>query len=189
MLAHNNGQTINFSAFGKSLGVSHTSIKNYVDLLESTFMVDSIGPYISNMGKRLVKAPKVYVCDSGLTASLLGLEGFDQLAGHPAFGSLWEQIVLTNLRSNFPEAEFFYYRTSNGAEIDFVMKWKDKILTVECKSTKSPVFSRGNHAAIEDIKPEQTYVVAPIFDSWILSKNIKVVSLLHLITNIRENYS
>jgi predicted AAA+ superfamily ATPase len=73
MLAHNNGKTADYSTFAKSLNVSSVTVKNYIDLLESTFMVEVVAPYISNMGKRLVKAPKVYISDSGITAALLGL--------------------------------------------------------------------------------------------------------------------
>ena len=90
MLAHNNGKTADYSTFAKSLNVSSVTVKNYIDLLESTFMVEVVAPYISNMGKRLVKAPKVYVSDSGITAALLGLYNFDALSAHPSFGTIWE---------------------------------------------------------------------------------------------------
>jgi hypothetical protein len=98
MLAHNNGQTVDYSSLAKSLGVSAVTIKNYIDLLESTFMVDVVQPYISNLGKRLVKAPKVYISDSGICSTLLGLFSFEAMSGHPSFGAMWEQIVLHNLK-------------------------------------------------------------------------------------------
>jgi len=88
MLAHVNGQTVNYSSLGNSLGVSNQTVKNYIDLLKSTFMVDVVEPHISNLGKRLVKASKVYISDSGIVGALLGIRSFTDLAGHPAFGKV-----------------------------------------------------------------------------------------------------
>lgn len=180
MLAHNNGQTVDYSSFAKSLGVSSVTVKSYIDLLESTFMVEVIQPYISNMGKRLVKAPKVYVSDSGITAALLGLKDFSTMSGHPSFGSIWEQIVLTNLKGLFPSASFYYYRTSNGAEMDFVMTLENNVFAIECKSSLSPVLTKGTYNALEDIKPVRTIVVAPVDKGWQLKPGIEVASILEM---------
>lgn len=177
MLAHVNGQTVNYSSFASSLGVTSETVKNYVDLLTGTFMVEVVPPYISNLGKRLVKSPKVYISDSGITAGLLGLRNFVELSGHPAFGSIWEQIVLSNLKGLYADADFFYYRTTNGAEIDFVMKVRNKVFAIECKASYSPVLSKGNYLAIEDVMPEYTFVVTPSADSWSMKEKIDVVSL------------
>ena len=186
MLAHTNGQTINLSMFAKSLGVSDTTVKNYIDLLEDTFMVRSLPPYISNLGKRLVRSPKVYIADSGITAALLGLRDFGQIMGHPVFGSLWEQTVLTNLAGEFEEAEFFFYRTSGGAEMDIVMKYYNTVFAIECKATLSPSLSQGTYNAIEDIAPAHTFVVAPVAQGWARKPGIDVVSLGELIARIKE---
>lgn len=177
MLAHVNGQTVNYSSFASSLGVTSATVKNYVDLLTGTFMVEVVPPFISNLGKRLVKSPKVYISDSGITAGLLGLRNFVELSGHPAFGSIWEQIVLSNLKGLYADADFFYYRTTNGAEIDFVMKVRNKVFAIECKASYSPVLSKGNYLAIEDIAPVQTFIVTPSADSWSMKEKIDVVSL------------
>ena len=186
MLAHTNGQTTNLSLFAKSLGVSDTTVKNYIDMLQETFMVESLPPYISNLGKRLVRSPKIYIADTGITTALLGLRDFTQIAGHPVSGSLWEQMVLTNLKGEFEDAEFFFYRTSGGAEIDIVMKYYDKILAIECKSSFSPSLSRGNHNAIDDINPYASFVVAPVTDGWPLKNGIDVVSLTNLIKRVKD---
>ena len=186
MLAHTNGQTANLSLFAKSLGVSDPTVKNYIDLLQETFMVMQLPPYISNFGKRFVRAPKIYLADSGITAALLGLRDFSQIAGHPVSGSLWEQMVLANLKGEFEEAEFFFYRTSGGAEMDIVMRLYDKVIAIECKSTLSPSLSRGNHNAIEDINPVMTFVAAPVPKGWSLKPKIDVVSLAELVKRIRE---
>ncbi len=185
MLAHVNGQTVNYSNLGNSLGVSNQTVKNYIDLLKSTYMVDVVEPHISNLGKRLVKAPKVYVSDSGITAALLQIRSFEELSGHPAFGSIWESVVLSNLRGIFPDAEIFYYRTAGGAEIDFVLKFGRQTIAIECKASYAPSFSKGNHVAIADIKPRHTFIAVPSTDSWAMSKGIDVVSLIDLIKRVK----
>jgi len=177
MLAHLNGQTVNYSHLGNALGVSNQTIKNHIDLLESTFMVHLVQPYISNMGKRLVKSPKVYVADAGVAATLLGIGSFQELSGHPSFGAIWEQIILSNIKGTFPDAEIFYYRTTNGAEIDFVIKLDNRTFAVECKASFTPSLSKGNYLAIEDISPEHTFVVTPSPENWSMNKEIDVVSL------------
>lgn len=184
MLAHVNGQTVNYSNLGNSLGVSNQTVKNYIDLLKSTYMVDVVEPYISNVGKRLVKAPKVYVSDSGIVSALLGIRSFADLSGHPAFGSVWETVVLANLRGTFPEAEISFYRTAGGAEIDFVVELDNQIIALECKASYSPSLSKGNHIAIADIQPKHTFVVIPSSDSWAMSKGVDVVSLTDLIEKL-----
>lgn len=184
MLAHVNGQTVNYSTFATSLGITSTTVKNYIDLLAGTYMVEILSPYISNLGKRLLKSPKVYISDSGITAALLGLRNFEDLSGHPAFGSIWEQIVLSNLKGLYPEAEFFYYRTTNGAEVDFVMKIKNTIFAIECKASYSPILSKGNYLAIEDIAPKHTFIVTPSSNSWSMKEKIDIVSLNELKSKI-----
>jgi predicted AAA+ superfamily ATPase len=186
MLAHLNGQTVDYSTIGRSMGVSNVTVKNYIDLLESTYMVEVVPAYFSNLGKRLVKSPKVYVADSGLQATLLGLRDFDALTGHPSFGAIWEQIVLSNIKGNFPNAEVSFYRTSNGAEVDFVVSLKNKTYIVECKHSLSPVLSKGNYLSIEDIAPSQTFVVAPVKQGWALKEGIEVVSLKELIVGLMQ---
>ncbi|MDR2582474.1 MAG: ATP-binding protein [Fibromonadaceae bacterium] len=184
MLAHLNGQTVNYSNLGNALAVSNQTVKNYIDLLSGTYMVDVVLPYISNLGKRLVKAPKVYISDSGIAGALLGIKGFSNLLGHVAFGAIWEQIVLSNIKGNFPNAEIFYYRSSSGAEMDFVVKLNGKIFAVECKASFTSTLSKGNFFAIEDISPERTFVVSPSEDNWSIKKGIDAVSISGLIDGL-----
>ncbi|MBW7888998.1 MAG: ATP-binding protein [Bacteroidetes bacterium] len=186
MLAHVNGQTVNYSHLGNSLDVSNQTVKNYIDLLKSTYMVDVIPPHATNLGKRLVKSPKVYISDSGIATALLGVRSFEELSAHPTFGAIWESIVLANMRGNFPDAEIFYYRTSGGAEIDFVMKSRKHIIAIECKASYSPTLTKGNYVAIEDIKPAHTFIVTPSTESWQMKKNIDVVSLEKLIKELAK---
>ena len=186
MLAHNNGQTVNLSTIGGSLGISHTTVRNYLDLLQETFMVYILPPFTSNTGKRLVKSPKVYIADTGIVTALLGLEDFDKITGHPVFGSLWESLVIANLKGMFPRAELSFYRTSNGTEIDILLQLSGKLIAIECKASVAPTLSRGSYSAIEDIAPLHTFVVAPVLQSYPLKPGITIVTLSDLFNEIRE---
>jgi predicted AAA+ superfamily ATPase len=186
MLAHLNGQTVNYSDLGRALGISNQTIKNYIDLLESTYMVHVVRPYVSNLGKRLVKAPRVYVADSGVDAALINIRSFQDLSGHPSFGAIWEQIVLSNIKGMFPDVEVFFYRTSGGAEIDFVLKLRNQIIAVECKASYTPSLTEGNYSALKDIAPEHTFVVTPSPDSWSMKEGIDVVSLRELLERLKK---
>lgn len=185
MLAHINGQTANYSLLASALGVSSVTVKNYIDLLEATFMIEVVPPYFSNIGKRLTKAPKIFIADSGITTALLQIRNYESLIGHPVFGSVWEQLVLSNLKGNFQGAEFFHYRTSNGAEIDLVMKYRGKTFAIESKASASPVLSSGNYFAVEDIKPDVFFVVAPVEQGWKMKREVEIVSVLELVEKIR----
>lgn len=177
MLSHLNGQTINYSTLGNSLGITSTTVKTYIDLLASTYMVEVIPPYISNLGKRLVKAPKIYISDSGISAALLGLKSVDDIFGHPGLGQLWEQIVLSNLKILYPGAEFYFYRTSNGSEVDFVMKYHNKVYVIECKSSYTPILTKGNYNAFEDISADKVFIVTPSKSNWSMKEGIDVISI------------
>jgi predicted AAA+ superfamily ATPase len=186
MLAHNNGQTLNLSRLGESLGVSHTTIRNYVDLLEHTFMVKQLPPWHGNTKKRLVKSPKVYLTDSGVTATLLQLKGFDQVAGHPVFGSLWESVVFMQLNAHIPHAEFSFYRTNHGNELDFILSFPDSTIAIECKASVAPTLSKGTYKALEDVNPDQLFVVAPIDTGYSMKEGIDVVSLSELVERVTD---
>lgn len=180
MLAHNNGQTLNCSQLGASLGVADTTVRTYVDLLKETFMLEQVPPYVSNLKKRLVKAPKVYLSDVGITNVLLGLHSFDDLYSHPGYGAAWEQVVLTNIRGHLPSAEICFYRDSNGNELDFVVRSGTRVIAVECKCSSAPTVERGTYAAMEDVRPDKTLVVAPVKEGYPLNERIAVVNLSEL---------
>jgi len=177
MLAHSNGQTSNYSAMTASLGISTTTVRNYIDLLASTYMVDIVEPYSSNLGKRLVKSPKVYLADSGITLSLLQIRSYEDLLGHPGLGALWEQVVLTHIKAWLPQAEISFYRSFQGSEFDFVIQHDAQCFAIECKMSSTPTLSKGNYLALEDIKPDYTYVVTPQQDQWPLADGIEAISL------------
>lgn len=180
MLAHCNGQTMNYARLGASLGVADTTVRSYVDLLRDTFMVEQIPPYVSNLKKRLVKSPKVYLSDSGITNALLGLTSFEDLYSHPAYGACWEQVVLANIRGLRPSAEIFFYRDSNGNEVDFVVKSGSRVVAVECKCSSAPSVSSGTYAALDDVRPAKAIVVAPVKEGYALNERIDVVGLAEI---------
>jgi uncharacterized protein len=180
MLAHSNGQPLNYSKIGESLGTSHTTVRTYTDLLEGTFMVRQLEPYRENTKKRLAKTPKVYLTDTGITTALLQLRNFDQASGHPVFGSLWETAVLIHITELFPDLSITYYRDNNGNEVDLILSDGHRRLAVECKASLSPSLSRSNHNALNAIKPDRSFVAAPVEEGYPLTRDINVVSLEEL---------
>lgn len=182
MLANLNGQMINYSAIAASLGVSHSTVRNYTDLLGSTFMCKLLQPYGQNPRKRLVKTPKIYLSDIGISNALLRITDFEQMAGHPSFGAAWESVVLSHLLSLCPHYEYSFYRTSHGAEVDIIAESGNKRFAIECKASASPKISAGTYTAIRDINPMASLVVAPVKKGWPMQKGITIVSLSECIS-------
>lgn len=177
MLAHFNGQTANYSALASSLGVSDMTVRRHIDLLANVYMVEVVPPFVSNLGKRLVKSPKVYIADSGLAAALLNVRNFEDWQAHPGLGAAWEQIVLSNLKGRLPGVDVSFYRSSRGAEMDFVVQRGQKVVAVECKCSLSPSLTKGTAFALEDIQPLKTFVAAPVSEGWAMKPGVDVVSL------------
>jgi len=177
MLAHIHGQVVNRAQLANSLDISATTVQNYIDLLSSTFMIELIPPLLPNLGKRLIKSPKVYLNDSGIVANLLSILNMDQLFGHSAYGAFWEGIVLAQIRAAMPHCKIYFYRTSNGAEVDFVIETGNQRIAVECKASKSPRLTKGNLIAIDDIKPDIILIACPVDKGWPFKTNTQVVNL------------
>ena len=186
MTAHVNGQTANYSLLASALGVSSATIKTYIDLLSSTFMIKLLPPYLANMKKRMVKAPKIYLNDTGIVNALLGIGNFEVLAGHPSIGPTWETLVLTNLQGHFPQAAYYFFRTSHGAELDIIMKYNGKTVALECKTGTTPSLSKGNHRVIHDLNPVKTFIVAPVKTGWPAKPGIEVTNPEELIVQLKQ---
>ncbi len=161
MLAHEQGSLLNAAALGRSLGVSGKTIASYLDLLVDLLLVRRLQPLHANVGKRLVKAPKIYVRDSGLVHTLLGLDTREAVLGHPVTGASWEGFVVENLLSCAPErSQAWFYRTAAGAEMDLVLdlpggeRW-----AIEVKRSSAPKLSKGFHQARADLQPHHCFVV------------------------------
>jgi predicted AAA+ superfamily ATPase len=182
MLAHNQGTLLNAAGIARGLGVSGATVGNYLDLMVDLLLVRRLPPRLTDVGKRLVRSPKVYVCDSGLLHSLLGIADKKALLGHPVVGGSWEGLVVENLIALAGEdAEAGFYRTSGGAEVDLVLSWPDgREWAIEVKRTLSPKVERGLRSALADIEPERSFVVYPGEESYPLGGGVEAVSLPEL---------
>jgi len=145
MLAHSQGGQLNIAKIGANLDVTGPTTKRYIELLEDLLLTRSIRPWSGNIGKRLVKAPKVYIRDSGLVHALLNLKTMDDVLGHPVVGSSWEGFVVENLLASLPVGVTpWFYRTSAGAEIDLVIEQNTKKkYAIEIKRSLTPKLSKG----------------------------------------------
>ena len=178
MLAHLHGQLFNASAIAGSLGISASSTGRYLDHLCDTLMVRRLEPYFINLGKRLVKSPKVYVRDSGLLHSLLGIREVNDLLGHPSTGASWEGFVVEQIANHLPAgATLSFYRTIAGAEMDVVVELGQKRIGFEVKFSSAPAVTRGFWQANQDLSLNSAYVVAPVQEGWPMRDNAAVISV------------
>ena len=189
MLAHTQGGLLNASTLANSLGVDSKTIANYLDLMVDLLLVRKLSPYHVNIGKRLVKAPKVYVRDSGLAHTLLGIKTFDDLVVNPINGLSWEGFVIENILNAMDTNAFgpFFYRTATGNEIDLVLEQNLKPkFAIEVKRTAAPKISRGMRQSIEDLKPAHTFIVCPVDYGYPLDAHISVVNLPELLRELKR---
>ncbi len=182
MLAHHQSSLLNAAEFARSLGVDGKTVASYLDLMVDLLLVRRLEPWHANVGKRLVKSPRIYVRDSGLVHTLLGLPTLDDVSGHPISGASWEGFVIESLCSALPEgARANFYRTSAGAEIDLVLTLPgDRKWAVEIKRSLSPKVERGFHHACADLLPERKLVVYPGGEAFPLAGDIEVLPLRQL---------
>ena len=182
MLANLQGTVLNASQLARSLGVSTQSVTRYIDLLVDLLVVRRLPSYHINSGKRLVKSPKVYIRDSGLLHALLGLETFEQLAGHPVYGASWECFAMETLLTQLPWAsKAYFYRTSAGAEMDLVIENPDRSLwAIEIKRGLSAKPERGFYTACKDLNPEKSFLVHSGEDRYPLTEQIEAIGLKEL---------
>jgi predicted AAA+ superfamily ATPase len=179
MLAHVQGGLTNASQLAKSLEVSSVTISRYLDLMVDLLLVRRLQPWAQNIGKRLVKTPKVYLRDSGITHALLNIGQYNDLLGHPVVGGSWEGFVIENILSVAPDHVLpFYYRTTNGAEIDLILEFSGKEKwAVEIKRNSSPILSKGFYMACQDVKPDKKFVIYSGQDTFSMSDNVTAISL------------
>ena len=188
MLAHNHGQLLNAAQLARSLGSSPQTVTRYVDLLADLLLVRRLPPLITNVGKRMVKSPRVYVRDSGLVHALLGLATLRDTLGHPVAGASWEGFVIENLLAIAPpRTDAAFYRTAAGAEIDLVLTFANgQRWAVEIKRSLSPSLERGFHHARQDLEPDQSWLVYPGQDRYPKASGVEVISLLELMQTLAE---
>ncbi len=179
MFAHRQGGLLNAAQLARNLGVDGKTIAHYLDLMVDLLLVRRLPPRLANAGKRLVRSPKVYVRDSGLVHALLGLIDKDALLGHPVVGASWEGMVIESLLAVAGRhADGSFYRTSAGAEIDLVLTWRDgSEWAVEVKRTLAPKLDRGLRSAIEDVKPERSFVVYSGTERFRLASGVEAIDV------------
>ncbi len=184
MLAHHQGGLLNASELGRSLAISTQTVTRYIDLLVDLLLVRRLQPYHANLGKRLVKAPKVYVRDSGLLHALLNIETLDRLAGHPVIGASWEGFVLENLLAVLPwRTQPLFYRTAVGAEIDLVLERPDGARwAIEIKRGLAAKLERGFHHACQDLKPAKAFVVYSGEERYPVADGVEAISVREMAT-------
>ncbi len=182
--AHLHGQLLNSSKLGESMGVSHHTVRSYIDMLEQSFVLRVLRPYESNLKKRLIKSPKVYIRDSGILHALLDIENHNDLLGHPVYGPSWEGLVIENILSLLPNWEASFYRTSSGSEIDLILEKGNKRVAVECKGSTSPDLNRGFWNTVSELKFKEVWVVAPVREAYPIEKGVMVAPLHQVIEHL-----
>lgn len=168
MISHNQGGIWNGQMYANSLGASGPTIKRYLNFLEGAFLVRVLEPWFVNTNKRLVKSPKVYVRDSGLLHTMLGLTTYSDVLGHPVAGGSWEGFVIEQIITTMPESvRAFYYRTHHGAEADLVLvRGLKPVAALEIKLNNAPTISKGFFQTLTDLKLKKGYVVTPKADAY-----------------------
>lgn len=188
MLAHNQGEQVNVSKLAGGLDVSVPTVTRYIELLEDLLLVRTLRPWAGNIKKRLVKAPKVYIRDSGIAHALLHLTTRDDVLGHPVAGASWEGFALENILAVLPEgATSWFYRTAAGAEIDLVIEQGVRQrMAIEIKRSLAPSVSKGFHVGCEDLHATRRYIIYPGTERYPVSNGVTVMPLVDMMTELRE---
>ena len=186
MLAHNQSGIFNASMLARSLEVSSVTVGRYLDLMVDLLLVRRLQPWTSNVGKRLVKSPKVYIRDSGITHALLNIESYNDLLGHPVAGGSWEGFVIENILSVAPgNVRSYYYRTAGGQQIDLLLEFSgQERWAIEIKRSTVPVLSKGFYQACEDIRPDKIFVVYGGQDRFPMQEDIIAIPLPKLMEEL-----
>ncbi len=180
MIAHVHGNILNFSELGRSMAISDHTVRRYIDILTGTFVVRTVQPWHENISKRQVRAPKIYIRDTGLLHSLLRIESSEMLSGHPKLGASWEGYAMEGLIHFFdwPSENIFYWATHSGAELDLLVFSNGKRIGFEFKMTDNPKSTKSIQVAIETLKLDELIIVIPgVQISFELSGKLKVRSL------------
>jgi predicted AAA+ superfamily ATPase len=180
MVAHYHGQTWNAAEPARALGVGESTARRHLDLLTDALMIRQLQPFHTNLRKRQVKSPKIYVRDTGLLHQLLGIGTLKELLTHPKIGPSWEGFVIEQVLSSEPHDEAFFWATHQGAEIDLVLRRGDRLLGVECKRTDTPRVTRSIRIAQEDLGLSRIAVVHPGVKRYPLSDTVEAIPLSEL---------
>ena len=180
MVSHYHGQTLNLSELGRSFGVSDHTVRRYLDILSGTFMIRLLPPWHANVGKRLVKAPKLYVRDSGLFHALHAIAAFPQLESHPKLGASWEGFALEQAVRLMDVSRPHFWRTHTGAELDLVWQARGALWGMEFKYQDAPGMTKGIRAVLRDLPLRHLWIVYPGPDRYRLDEAVSVLPLAGL---------
>jgi len=181
MVAHYHGQTWNAAELARALAISESTVRRYLDLMTGVFMVRQLPPWFENLGKRQVKAPKVYIRDSGLLHSLLGIGSRRDLELHPKVGASWEGYAVEEILKALRPDEAYYWATHQGTEIDLLLFKRGRRIGIECKRMDAPVLTPSMRIALTDLKLDELHVAYPGDKRYALAKNVEVVPLAQLV--------
>ena len=181
MVAHYHGQIWNAAELARALAVNESTVRRYLDLMTGVFMVRQLPPWFENLGKRQVKAPKVYVRDTGLLHALLGIASQRDLEHHPKVGASWEGYAVEEILKAQRPDEAYFWATHNGAEIDLVLFQRGRRIGIECKRADAPTLTPSMRIALADLKLDKLYVVYPGEQRYALAKNVEAVPLAELV--------
>ena len=177
MVAHYHGQIWNAAELARALAVNESTVRRYLDLMAGVFMVRQLPPWFENLGKRQVKAPKVYVRDTGLLHSLLGITNRRDLENHPKVGASWEGYAVEEVLKSFRPDEAYYWATYNGAELDLLLFKNGRRIGIECKRADAPAMTPSMRSALADLRLDHLIVLYPGDKAYTLGKNVEVVPL------------
>jgi len=184
MLAHVNGHVLNSSKLGSSMDLTNKTIRHYIDILEQTFVVRVLEPLEVNLKKRLTKAPKVYIRDTGLLHQLLDIKTKNELFSHPQFGSSWEGFVIEQVLRSAQEYRSSFVRVEKEVEIDLILESGNKRIGIECKYSSDPKVNLSTKRLAKELSLDMLYIVAPIEDSYKIEDDIKISSLFEVIKSL-----
>lgn len=191
MLAHNQGNLLNAAHMARNIGVSGVTIARYLDLMVDLFLVRRLQPWTTNIGKRLIRTPKVYIRGSGVTHALLHIPRINDLLGHPVIGGSWEGFVIENILSvSSSHVRPYYYRTAGGAEVDLLLEFgANERWAIEIKRNSAPSVRKGFYTACEDVKASRKYVVYAGQDTFPMQNGIIASSLQGLMNEVKLHSS
>jgi hypothetical protein len=181
MVAHYHGQIWNASELARALSANESTVRHYLDVMTGVFMLRQLSPWFENIGKRQVKAPKVYVRDTGLLHTLLGITNRRALEHHPKVGASWEGYAVEEILKAFRPDQAYFWATHNGAEIDLMLFKNGRRVGVECKRADAPALTPTMRIALTDLKLDQLFVVYPGEKAYSLAKNIEVIPLAQFV--------
>ncbi len=180
MIAHYHGQVWNAAEFARSLGTSEGTARRYLDILAGAYVIRVLSPWFENLSKRQVKAPKIYVRDSGLFHSLLGLRSREDLLGHPKLGASWEGFALEQILAAFRVRDAYFWATHGGAELDLMLMIRGKRYGFEFKVSDAPGSTRSARIALADLGLEHLWILYPGADEYELDEQLSVLPLREL---------